>query len=611
MIPENPVLAALLFGFLAAVSLPLGALAAEIWRPGPRMLAFFMAFGGGALIAALAIELLVPAVHGGHILVFSAGTLAGGLLFKLLNALLNRSGGYLRKSATAAQFWKGKAESRWRDIVARLRRVDLTADMPDEVIDGLLPLVVLREFPEGMPIYRQLDPPGNLYVIEEGRVDLLDPMQGFRTFEQLREYDAFGRMSFLTGLPRATEAVARSKVRLLVIPREPFMEVVESLPALRARLAQRLAGVETRRYLKERYGFSDRAIHDWLEEATKNLETQGRYDSPEVPRHGEREVEALFREAGRTTLFRRLPEPSLRAMALQAVPRKASQGFTFFRPGQLADRMYLLAAGRVALIDPAAPAGHATPLCAGDAFGADAFITEGAHTTTAVALDDCEVYALRRKDFDALLDRDTDLRRAVAEFLQDEHIHAYLTGPQKLAGDKAARWMEKAALGLESAALYPSLAELKQEAGSHGNVALAIFLGLLLDGIPESLVIGADLVQEAAPGLAMIGGVLVSNFPEALSSAAGMRAQGMSRTRVVAMWSGVLVVAGVSAMIGALALGGAPPDVFSFVEGVAGGAMLIVVAETLLPEAFEKGGSIVGMSTLLGFIVASLLGSIH
>jgi zinc transporter ZupT len=90
-----------------------------------------------------------------------------------------------------------------------------------------------------------------------------------------------------------------------------------------------------------------------------------------------------------------------------------------------------------------------------------------------------------------------------------------------------------------------------------------------------------------------------------------MRAQGMSRTWGVAMWSGVLVVAGVSAMIGALALGGAPPDVFSFVEGVAGGAMLIVVAETLLPEAFEKGGSIVGMSTLLGFIVASLLGSIH
>ena len=158
--------------------------------------------------------------------------------------------------------------------------------------------------------------------------------------------------------------------------------------------------------------------------------------------------------------------------------------------------------------------------------------------------------------------------------------------------------------------MYPSLAELEQDAASHANVATAIFLGLLLDGIPESLVIGASILHNSAIGFSLLGGVFVSNFPEAFSSAAGMREQGMGTGKVIAMWTGMVLIAACSALIGAVALGEAPPPVFSFIEGIASGAMLTVVAETMLPEAFHKGGGIVGISTLMGFLAASLLSAV-
>lgn len=599
---------ALWAGSIAAVSLPLGALVAEIWRPATKVLAFFMAFGGGALIAALAIELLVPAVHEGHILTFSAGALLGGLLFKLLDGLLNRKGGYLRKAATAAQYWKGKADIRLRDTLSRLRRVDLTAELPNGIAEQLLPILAVREFPKGMFIYRQHDPAGNLYVIESGEVDLLDPMDNWRAFERLSEYDAFGRMSFLTGLPRATEAIARSKLRLLVIPREPFMDLVEANPEMRTRLAQRLLDPETRTYLLQRYGLSAVDADAWLQHAVGDLKQSGRYAPPLSRSTDAADAELALSTARRTDVFAQFPRAALPRIAGTMVLRRAERGFTFFRSGQLADRMYLLKAGRVALIDPADSSGQSLIVEAGDAFGADAFVTEGSHTFSAVAIEDSEVYSLRRKDFDALLDEDPELRRAMAAYLRHEHIYAYLTGRQKLGSEKAAKWVNRAVRGIEGETLYyPSLAELKRAAAGHTNVAMAIFLGLLLDGIPESLVIGASVTHDAVPGLALIGSVFVSNFPEALSSAAGMRSQGFGRLQVLAMWTGVVAAAAVSAMIGALVFGEASPATFSFVEGIAAGAMMTVVAETLLPEAFRKGGGIVGLSTLLGLLAASLL----
>ena len=607
---DNPLLSAPLFGALAAASLPLGAMVAQVWRPAPRTLAFFMAFGGGALFAALAIELLAPALAEGHIWIFSAGALAGGFLFKGLDHLLNRRGGYLRKPATAARYWKSRGEERLRATLKNLRRLEIASDLPDDILDQLLGIMFVRDYPPGMPIYRASDPAGNLYLIERGEVELLDPAKGYRAFEHLSAHDVFGRMSFLTGMPRATEAIAVTEARLLVLPREGYLELVEASPPMRRNLRERLYSVETRRYLAERYGLSEEQIAAWLAGATESLEASGRYEAPVSTKQPIADAEAMLRGVRRVRVFDGLPEASVAAIARLLVPREASAGFAFFRAGQPADRMYFLSRGSVALIDPHDASGHSKRIVAGEAFGADAFITNGTHTTTAMALDESDCYALRRKDFEVLLERDAGLRLALARVLGDERTRTYLTTRQRLESDRAARWMERAVKGVEKEAFYPSLSELKRDAASHPNVAMAIFLGLLLDGIPESLVIGASLLHDSAIGFSLIGGVFVSNFPEALSSAAGMREQGLATIKVIGMWGGMVLIAATSAFLGAAALGEASPASFSFIEGIAAGAMLTVVAETLLPEAFHKGGGIVGISTLMGFLVASLLGAV-
>ena len=132
---------------------------------------------------------------------------------------------------------------------------------------------------------------------------------------------------------------------------------------------------------------------------------------------------------------------------------------------------------------------------------------------------------------------------------------------------------------------------------------LAIFLGITLDGIPESLVIGSSTIHSAV-SISLIVGLFLANYPEALSSSVGMRQQGLSFGRVILMWSALMLMTGAGAAAGSQFFMGANPQAFALIEGVAAGAMLTMIAETMLPEAYFKGGSVVGLSTLLGFLVA-------
>jgi zinc transporter ZupT len=156
----------------------------------------------------------------------------------------------------------------------------------------------------------------------------------------------------------------------------------------------------------------------------------------------------------------------------------------------------------------------------------------------------------------------------------------------------------------------PSAAEMAKAVKEHGGAPLAIWLGIFLDGIPESLVIGSSLLTGHGVSYSLIAGLFLSNYPEALSSSVGMRQQGMSFVRVVLMWSSLMLVTGVFSAVGNAFFVGAPPTLFSLIEGIAAGAMLTMIAETMMPEAYLKGGSVVGLSTLGGFLVAILFSAI-
>ena len=135
-----------------------------------------------------------------------------------------------------------------------------------------------------------------------------------------------------------------------------------------------------------------------------------------------------------------------------------------------------------------------------------------------------------------------------------------------------------------------------------GN-ATAIVLGTVLDGIPESFVLGASLLQERVVPTAVVVGVFVSNVPEALSGSAGLLQAGWARVRVFRMWTYVVAASVASTILGYVTIDKIPTASGAFVTAFAAGALLVMLADTLMPEAFELGGREAGLVTALGFAV--------
>src|SRR3712207_4215608 len=139
-----------------------------------------------------------------------------------------------------------------------------------------------------------------------------------------------------------------------------------------------------------------------------------------------------------------------------------------------------------------------------------------------------------------------------------------------------------------------------QQSGS----GAAIAVGALLDGVPESVVLGLGLLGGGSVSAPVLAAVFISNVPEGLSSAAGMKANGRSAGYVFGVWGGIAVASGLSALVGYAALGSAPPGVVAVITAVAAGAILTMIADTMIPEAFERTRTWTGLITTLGFLVA-------
>ncbi|TXR55387.1 ZIP family metal transporter [Quadrisphaera setariae] len=132
----------------------------------------------------------------------------------------------------------------------------------------------------------------------------------------------------------------------------------------------------------------------------------------------------------------------------------------------------------------------------------------------------------------------------------------------------------------------------------------AIAVGALLDGVPESVVLGLSLLSGAGVGVGVLAAVFISNVPEGLSSAAGMRRAGRSARYVFGVWVGIALASGLAAMLGALLLDGASDQLVAVITAVAAGAILAMVADTMVPEAFERTHLLTGLITALGFLAA-------
>jgi ZIP family zinc transporter len=135
---------------------------------------------------------------------------------------------------------------------------------------------------------------------------------------------------------------------------------------------------------------------------------------------------------------------------------------------------------------------------------------------------------------------------------------------------------------------------------------LAIVLGSVLDGIPESFVLGLTVLPGGV-SMSLLAGVVLSNLPESMSSSAGLKAAGWPQGRVLAMWSAVVLVSALSAAAGFAMLDPASGQTGAMVQAFAGGALLAMLADTLLPEAYVVEGALTGFLVVAGFAISLAL----
>jgi len=134
-----------------------------------------------------------------------------------------------------------------------------------------------------------------------------------------------------------------------------------------------------------------------------------------------------------------------------------------------------------------------------------------------------------------------------------------------------------------------------------GNV---IAVGALIDGIPESIVIGISLIPGGAVGWVAVAAILLSNIPEGLSSSAGMKRVGRSARYVFGLWTTIALISGLAALLGFVAFRHYSPSVIAATTAVAAGGILAMLVDTMIPEAFEQTHEFAGLITVVGFLLA-------
>lgn len=434
------------FGILSASSLLIGSVLSLFWKPPQRVVAALLAFGAGALLSALAFELVDEAVKKAGFWPMAVGAIIGGIAFIILNQILNGKGAFLRKPSTTDRYLRTQKREKAADLLERLSKVEILRSLPPEEMQAILPAVESVSFTAGTRIFEQGDVGDALFLIENGEVDIL----------------------------RKTDPASKQE-----------------------------SGAEAAD------GYSSIAV-----------------------------------------------------------------------------------------------------LGSGDAFGEMALLTGEPRSASAVCKTDIEAYVIQKGDFDRLLKVSPGLTLAVSQLLA-KRLDKASQRQVEVEKDRA-QWRDVALKNIGPEALAPTRVEVLDAAASHagGGAPLAIWLGIFLDGIPESIVIGASISATSSVSMALIVGLFLSNFPEALSSSVGMSNIGYSKTKITLMWGSLVILTGIGAAVGNIMFTEMPDVIVAAIEGMAAGAMLTMIAQTMLPEAFHQGGALTGIATLLGFLSAVFVKSL-
>jgi ZIP family zinc transporter len=154
--------------------------------------------------------------------------------------------------------------------------------------------------------------------------------------------------------------------------------------------------------------------------------------------------------------------------------------------------------------------------------------------------------------------------------------------------------------------------EKRKRSGEHSSnhSGMAIFGGTVMDAVPESIMIGASLLEKQTVNWLLVIAIFISNIPEGISSTIGLKKGGYSTKKVLVLWLCVLFISAFSSWGGFTFLEQASPNTTAMIASFAGGAIIAMIASTMMPEAFQEGGPSVGIITALGLLTSLILDSL-
>ncbi|NER19364.1 MAG: cyclic nucleotide-binding domain-containing protein [Symploca sp. SIO1B1] len=318
--------------------------------------------------------------------------------------------------------------------------------------------------------------------------------------------------------------------------------------------------------------------------------------------HRQEQTSDILNRIAHIEVIQNLSEGEKQAIVPFLKPVFAQPGDIICQEGEPGDHFYMVVNGEAEVIKDRKLVNTMKP---GEVFGEMSLLTGEPRSATVTARTPMELYQINQEDFNSVLALSPHMAWAISRSLARRLRFA--TDSRVAVEHNLDRWRQSLIDQVELDLLLredsTTLEGLLQR-----SAPLAIVVGTLIDNIPESAVIGMN-VGESHFSWSFLLAVFISNFPEALSSAVGMKQAGTKTMQILGLWMGVVILCGLCAAVGYSLKNNTSELFVSLAQAVAGGAILAMLASTMMPEAYELGGGSVSFSTILGFLLGFLIAS--
>ncbi|NJL46195.1 MAG: cyclic nucleotide-binding domain-containing protein [Leptolyngbyaceae cyanobacterium SM2_5_2] len=312
--------------------------------------------------------------------------------------------------------------------------------------------------------------------------------------------------------------------------------------------------------------------------------------------HRQEEASEVLDRIEHIEMLHSLSPSEMQAIIPLLKPLSVEPGTVLCQEGAAGDCMFLIVDGQAEIFKGSQ---RLAQLGAGEMFGEMALLTGESRSATVRAKTPMELYELDRADFEAMLTHSPQLSSGLSRILARRlrETTQSTTKPKTVEDD---HWRQRV---LDSVEVDIPISEHQFKELAESSAPLAILVGTMMDNIPEALVIGFNTGMGHVSTSFLLA-VFISNIPEAMSSSMGMKKAGNSSRRILALWGGAVLLSGLIAMVSSLMMTFTGDWMVSVAKATAGGAILAMVASTMMPEAYEMGGSSVTFSTITGFLVS-------